>query len=65
MANQTVELRYEFICLFVFAQILVMKMAIPGLCIRAGSVLTETEEPAVLTPFFGTDKEPEPKFCHF
>ena len=29
---------------------------------RAGSVLTETEEPAVLTPFLGTDKEPEPKF---
>ena len=26
----------------------------------AWSVLTETEEPAVLTPFYGTGKEPEP-----
>ena len=31
----------------------------------ASSVLTETEEPAVLTPFSGTGKEPEPKFPHF
>ena len=32
---------------------------------RAGSVLTETEEPAVLEPISGTEKEPEPKLCHF
>ena len=32
---------------------------------RAGSVLTETEEPAVLDDFFGTETEMEPIFAKF
>ena len=32
---------------------------------RAGSVLTETEKPAVFDDFFGTETEMEPMFANF
>ena len=32
---------------------------------RAGSVLTETEEPPVLDDYFGTETEMEPNFARF
>ena len=35
------------------------------LSIRAGSVLTETEKPAVFDDFFGTETEMEPMFANF